>query len=93
MSADVTKRGLLRVRITREREYEIDLDRLYEVFGAEIATDVDSGLHPDEHSSIRESFFELCGWDNDEDHTREGIVALSGEYSDTDWEWPNGDIE
>lgn len=75
------------VRITVEREYEMDEHRVLTEPGFEPPP---LGVSEDtEQAWLRESFYELCGFERDQDHIDGSYVRLLNEHVDADFEWPS----
>lgn len=76
----------VRVRITVEREFLMDADR---ILGRSDFDPPGSTAEPDEVQKwLKESFYELCGYDREEDHVDGSYVWLVKEDSDADFDWP-----
>lgn len=71
----------MRVTITVEREYEMDEAKVIAEFGSVMA---ETGQPLD--AFLRESFFELCGFERDVDHIDGSYVRLLDEYDESHFE-------
>src|SRR5207302_6418297 len=76
----------MKVEVTITRVYEMDEERVL----AEPAFDPPSPDTPydEKRSWLRESFWELCGFDRDHDHVDGAYVWLVDEDDDADFWWP-----
>lgn len=75
------KEKVMKVTVTVEREYEMDKAKVIADFGP-----VPDGIP--EVTWLRESFYELCGAERDEDHVDGSYVKLIDETVDDEWEAP-----
>src|SRR5690242_1196301 len=75
----------VKVVVTVTREYEMDEARILDRW------DFDPPPHDAPNAEKREwlieSFWELCGFERDQDHLDGTYVHLDAESSDTDYEW------
>lgn len=76
----------MKVTIFVEREYEMDETRILAEPGfVPPSSDASEG---EKQEWLRESFYELCGFERDEDHIDGSYVHLVSEYAHSDFEWP-----
>lgn len=71
------------VEIEQTRRFAVNIARIRETFGAEIAADVAVGRT--ERDSLRETFWELCGYERDQDHIDGTYVWVDGETLIAEW--------
>lgn len=74
---------LVFVEIEQTRRFAVDIARIRETFGAEIAEDVARGRT--ERDSLRETFWELCGYDRDCDHIDGKYIWVTDENVTAEW--------
>ena len=76
----------MKVRITVEREFEMDEARVLAEPGFEPPLfDASDDVKRD---WLRESFYELCGFERDQDHIDGSYVKETNEFVHADFEWP-----
>ena len=76
----------MEVTITVTRTYKMDTAKCL----------AESGFAPPDASAtefekrrwLRETFYELCGFDRDEDHVDGSFVRNTGEVAETEFDWP-----
>jgi hypothetical protein len=76
----------MRVVVTVTREFFMDVRKVLN----------EPGFNPPAHDApvhekqkwLRESFFELCGFDRDQDHLDGTYVQFREEYGDNEFDWP-----
>ena len=76
----------MRVTVVVERVYEMDEARILSEPG--FAPPSQDASEDEKHRWLRESFYELCGEDRDEDHVDGKYVWLVREDGEHDFEWP-----
>lgn len=74
------------VRMTVERVFEMDEEKVLNE--PEFRPPPADATPAEKRRWLQESFFELCGFDRDEDHLDGSYVKNTREDSDTDFEWP-----
>lgn len=75
--------NIVYVEIEQTRRFAVDIGRIRETFGADIAADVARGRS--ERDSLREMLWELCGYDRDHDHVDGKYIWVAGEDVYTEW--------
>lgn len=80
----------MRVVVTVTREYEMDEARILAERSFEPPP---SDATQDEKKAwLRESFYELCGFDRDKDHLDGSYVSLVRDDGEADFEWPGAEL-
>ena len=80
----------MRIEITVTRVYEMDEQRvLNEPRFEPPAPDASAA---EKRAWLHESFFELCGFERDQDHLDGSYVKNVDEWSESECDWP-GDLE
>jgi hypothetical protein len=76
----------VKVEITVTRVYDMDEQRVL----SEPSFDPPASDAPlqEKRRWLVDSFYELCGWQRDQDHVDGSYVGLSDEYDSVDFEWP-----
>lgn len=76
----------MKIVVTVEREFEMDEKRvLGEASFAPPSSDATNG---EKRRYLRESFYELCGFDRDEDHVDGSYVRNTDEIGGIEFDWP-----
>ena len=75
----------MKIRVTYEREYEMNVERIKRDFASEISEDMANDPGRSEESVLVETFHELCGFDRDQDHIDGKYVWLCDTHFDMDW--------
>lgn len=79
-----TVEGAVKVTMTVERIYEMDAERVLSESGFDPPT---TDATPQERNRwLRETFYELCGFERDEDHVDGSYVKLVNEATDTEFD-------
>lgn len=75
----------MKVTVIVTREYEMDDARIL----SESAFEPPDPSVPEYETQrwLRETFYELCGFERDQDHIDGSYVKLLDEYSETEWDW------
>lgn len=73
----------LRVEMTVTRSYDFDWAKVKRDMPEVVEADL--ALGRTEEQSMHETFYELCGFDRDEDHIDGSYVKLVEETGETEW--------
>lgn len=76
----------MKVIVTVTREYEMDEKRILTEPG--FAPPLTSESTTVKRAWLAESFYELCGFQRDQDHVDGTFVRNTDEFGDTEFEWP-----
>jgi hypothetical protein len=76
----------MRVVVTVTREYEMDENLLLNQPRFKPPS-IDAAPQ-EKRRWLRESFYELCGFDRDQDHLDGSFVQNTDEIGDTEFDWP-----
>lgn len=76
----------MKVTVTVTRVYEMDEQRVLSEPG--FAPPAPDASEDEKRRWLRESFYELCGFDRDQDHVDGKYVWGVDEDSDTEFAWP-----
>ena len=76
----------MKVEVTVTRTYEMDVERI--LAEPEFAPPAADTPDDEKRAWLRETFYELCGFERDEDHVDGTYVQLVDEFSDHDFWFP-----
>ena len=79
----------MRIEITVTRVYEMDEARVLSEPGFEPPAPGASAA--EKRVWLRETFYELCGWERDDDHLDGSYVKNVDEWTEAEWNW-EGDL-
>ena len=80
----------MRIEITVTRVYEMDTERVLNEPGFKPPPSTASAA--EKRSWLHESFYELCGFERDQDHLDGSYVKNVDEWTESEWAW-EGDLE